>query len=181
MAETALGFPAWAQMSPARRAHAERVVALLERWAEQMGTTDTERHRWLHAAYLHDALKDAPPEELASLIGTTDLAPKLWHGPAAAARALAEGETDRGVLDAVRYHSLGWAGWDDVGRLLYLADYLEPGRRHHDADRAALIERVPEAPGDALRAVVAARMGWALTSHWSVAPETVELWNALAA
>jgi HD superfamily phosphohydrolase YqeK len=65
--------------------------------------------------------------------------------------------------------------------MLYLADYLEPGRRHHDADRAALIERVPEAPGDALRAVVAARMGWALTSHWSVAPETVELWNALAA
>ncbi len=180
MPDTALGFPSWAEMTPSRREHVERVVALLGQWADRMGVSETERGRWVRAAYLHDALKDGPREELASLMGETDLPPKLWHGPAAAARAEAEGETDRGVLDAVRYHSFGWAAWDDVGRMLYLADYLEPGRRHHDADRAALIERVPEAPGDALRAVVAARMGWALTSNWSVAPETVELWNALA-
>lgn len=180
MADTSLDFPAWARMSPARRAHVERVAALLERWADRMGVAATERRRWLHAAALHDALKDAPREELAALIGETDLPPKLWHGPAAAVRAESDGDADAGVLDAVRYHSLGWARWDGVGRMLYLADYLEPGRRHHDADRAALIERVPEAPEDALRAVVAARMGWALTSQWSVPAETVELWDALA-
>jgi HD superfamily phosphohydrolase YqeK len=54
-----------------------------------------------------------------------------------------EGEVDPGVLSAVRYHSVGWSEWDDVGRMLYLADYLEPGRDFPIRERAELIERVP--------------------------------------
>src|SRR2546426_5929548 len=52
----------------------------------------------------------------------------LFRSPLAAERAAHDGETDQGLLDAVHYHSLGFAQWDDVGKMLYLADYLEPGR-----------------------------------------------------
>src|SRR5919197_417291 len=109
-------LPPWATVTPERRAHVERVAALVSTWAAALRVPDAERARWLRAAWLHDALRDAPAVD------------ELAHGPMAADRAAQDGERDRGVLDAVRYHSLGYAEWDDVGKMLYLADYLEPGR-----------------------------------------------------
>ena len=47
------------------------------------------------------------------------------------------------MLDAVRYHSVGLAEWDMVGRILYCADYLEPGRTHEREWRAELAARLP--------------------------------------
>src|SRR3989449_4292320 len=41
------------------------------------------------------------------------------------------------------YHSLGHARWDDVGKMLYLADYLEPGRPFDREAHRALAARVP--------------------------------------
>ena len=107
-----MSLPAWATVTPERRAHIERVVALLDRWADAMRIAAGERERWRRAGWLHDALRDAP------------LGDPFAHGPAAADRAAAEGERDRGVLDAVRHHTIGSADWDDVGRMLYLADFL---------------------------------------------------------
>jgi HD superfamily phosphohydrolase YqeK len=133
-----------------------------------MGVAGTERARWLKAAYLHDALRDAA------------LGDKLAHGPAAADRATREGETDQGVLDAVRYHTVGYAGWDDVGRMLYLADFLEPGRAFAADERRALARRVPQERDAVLKEVVRWRIEWVLRSGWPLARETVDLWNALA-
>ena len=116
-------------MTPARREHIERVAELAGRWASEMGVPETERRRWLRAVWLHDALRDAPAEELKRWAPDAPGPASLRHGPASAARAKAEGETDRGVLDAVRYHSIGLAEWDMAGRILYCADYLEPGRK----------------------------------------------------
>ena len=72
---------------------------------------------------------------------------QLRHGPASAARAKAEGEVDRGVLDAVRYHSIGLAEWDMVGRALYCGDYLEPGRTSGKGARAELAGDFPATRG----------------------------------
>jgi HD superfamily phosphohydrolase YqeK len=126
-----------------------------------------ERDRWRRAAWLHDALRDAPlPDPLA-------------HGPAAADRAAADGERDRGVLDAIRYHTIGYAGWDDVGRMLYLADFLEPGRDFDPNGRRALAARVPTDRDAVLREVARRRIEWVVRSGWPLPPETVEFWNAL--
>lgn len=163
-----MSLPPWAQAGPERRAHVARVAALLEEWAGAMGVDQAERARWARAAWLHDALRDAP--------GVDELA----HGPAAAARAAAAGETDAGVLDAVRHHSVGWAPWDQVGRMLYLADYLEPGRRHDADERRVLAARVPSDPVGVLREVVRRRIERTLRSGWALRPETVAFWNSLA-
>jgi len=161
-------LPSWAQVSPKRREHIERVAGLLGAWADAMRIGGIERTRWLKAAYLHDALRDAP------------LTDQLAHGPAAADRAVLDGETDQGVLDAVRYHTVGHAGWDDVGRMLYLADFLEPGRKFAADERRALALRVPHERDAVLKEVVRWRIEWVLRSGWPLAPETVGLWNALA-
>src|SRR3989442_1434667 len=104
---------------------------------------------------------------------------ELAHGPMAADRAAQDGETDRGVLDAIRYHSLGHAGWDGVGRMLYLADFLEPGRDYDREERRALAARVPLERDAVLREVARRRIEWVVRSGWSLPPETVAFWNAL--
>ena len=133
-----------------------------------MGTAPAELRRWERAAWWHDALRDA------------SLANEMDHGPLAADRLEREGECDRGVLDAVRYHSIGYAGWDDAGRMLYLADYLEPGRKHDVAERSALRARVPRERDAVLREVARRRVERTVHSGWPLPPETVAFWNALA-
>ena len=172
-------LPAWAVVSPERRAHVERVAAMAAAWAEAMGAPDSERHRWLKAVWLHDALRDESEARLAELAPSTPGPPELRHGPAAAARAKAEGETDRGILDAVRYHSLGLAEWDMVGRVLYCADYLEPGRPFEQAERADLAARFPADAARVLREVARRRLDHLIQSGWPLPEPTVRFWNSL--
>lgn len=174
-------LPAWARVSPGRAAHIARVVRLAEQWALERGVSVTEAERWSRAALLHDALKDAQDVELARWVPRGDWPPKLWHGPAAAAAAEAHGEVDEGVLDAIRYHSLGYAGWDDAGRILYLADFLEPGRKEDRERRDAWIARVPGDLDGVFFEVVAQRVGFATSRGYTLRKETLDLWNQLAA
>ena len=160
-------LPNWAEVGRRRREHIERVVALLERWAAEMGVPDRERDRWVKAAWLHDALRDARLDD-----GET-------HGPAAADRAALDGESDRGVLDAVRYHSSGYAGWDDVGKMLYLADYLDPGRKRNGKEHATLAARVPQQRDRVLRIIVANEIRSRSRDRRPVDPLTMAFWNAI--
>ena len=162
-----MALPPWAVVTPERRAHVERVAALLASWATVMHVPDPERARWLRAAWLHVAVRDSPA------------ANELAHGPLAAGRAAHDGETDQGVLDAVRHHSLGFAQWDDVGKMLYLADYLEPGRPFDQELRRSLAARVPEERDAILKQVAARRIARVSDGRWPLLRETVDFWNAL--
>ncbi len=162
-------LPEWAVVTPERGAHIERVAALLSTWATALRVPAAERARWLRAAWLHDALRDAPAAD------------ELQHGPMAAERAARDGERDPGVLDAVRYHSLGHARWDDVGKMLYLADYLEPGRPFDREAHRALAARVPGERDAVLRDVAARRIARVIDSGWPLVHETVDFWNSLLA
>ncbi len=175
------GLPAWACVALARRAHIERVAMLIDGWARAVPLPPEERRRWLRAAWLHDALRDADAGTLAILAPDDDGPPELRHGPASAARAAADGEDDQGVLEAVRFHSVGYAGWDAAGRALYCADYLEPGREFDRDGRAALARRFPEAADKVVREVARARLLHLVRSGWPLPPPTVRFWNALAA
>ena len=145
----------------------KRVAALLEEWADEIKPSREERNRWLKACWLHDALRGA------------NLPIGISHGAAAADRAEQLGESDRGVLDAVRYHSVGYAGWDDVGRMLYLADFLEPGRTRRRKQRARWARQVPRDRDGVLREIVRRQLQSRLRMHKRIDPLTVEFWNAL--
>lgn len=174
-------LPTWALMTSARVAHVQRVAALVEAWAEVQGVAPGERARWLRAVWLHDALRDAPEGLLRELAPDPGLPSGLHHGPAAASRAQAEGETDAGVLDAVRYHSIGWDRWDAAGRVLYCADYLDPGRPFDPEARADLARRFPAAPDDVLLAVARRRLMHLVRSGWPLLEPTQRFWNGLVA
>jgi HD superfamily phosphohydrolase YqeK len=172
-------LPSWAEVSPERMAHIGRVAELAEGWAKRMRVSGPERARWLRAVWLHDALRDASTTTLDRWASDAAGPGELRHGPASAARAAAEGETDRGVLDAVRYHSVGHAGWDMVGRVLYCADYLEPGRGFNPERRAALASRFPDDPAGVLASVAAERVMHLVDSGWPIPEPTVRFWNSV--
>jgi HD superfamily phosphohydrolase YqeK len=174
-------LPDWARVSPRRREHIARVAALMEQWARDLGLEDAEVLRWAAAAWLHDSLRDADPAELVHQVGPEDrdYPPRALHGPAAAGRLA--GEVDPRVANAVRYHTVGHPGLDDLGRALYLADFLEPGRDFLDGWRAGLRSRMPAELRQVLVEVLGARLAHLVEQRMSIRPETAAFWNSALA
>jgi HD superfamily phosphohydrolase YqeK len=175
-------LPGWAVVGAARRAHIERVAALMDEWAQALALDAAERTRWLAAAWLHDALRNADPESLRPLVPASlrDVPGPLLHGPAAARRLADDGVADAPLLHAIAYHTLGHPGLDALGRALYLADFLEPGRTFAVAERAALRARMPAAADEVLRDVLRSRMRHLLDGGATIRIETLEFWNVIA-
>lgn len=174
-------LPDWARAGEERRAHVERVSELMGRWADELGLGSHERARWRAAGLLHDALRDADPELLRMVVpeDMTSLPAKLLHGPAAAERLRRDGVDDDLFLRAIAYHTLGHPAFDRLGRALYLADYLEPGREDMPPGTDALRARCPEEMDDVIRDVACRRIGRLLESRKPLRPETVAFWNGV--
>jgi 2-amino-4-hydroxy-6-hydroxymethyldihydropteridine diphosphokinase len=170
-------LPAWADVNERRRAHISRVTLLLSRWATAMAIDDAERVAWLDAGRWHDALRDAPVAQLRELIPDSALPERALHGPAAAARLEQEGETRFDVLEAIRWHTVGHPDWGRVGRALYMADFLEPGRPFWPRDRAYFAELVPTNFDGTFRQVIRMRLEWTLSEGHALFPQAVALWN----
>lgn len=171
-------LPAWSRVSEGRREHVERVAELMDRWAGELELDEAERIRWRAAARLHDALRGADEEELRFWCGRDGPAGVL-HGPACARRLEEEGVEDRELLDAVAYHTTGHPDLGRLGRHLYLADFLEPGRGFLREVRARLRALMPGQPLEALLSVVGLRIARRLEVRGAIAPETVAFWNRL--
>ncbi len=172
-------LPEWAVVTPPRRAHIERVTWLLDRWAVDMELDAVERQAWHDAGRWHDALRDATTEELQRIADNPPLPHGVLHGPAAARMLRAEGETRNDVLHAIEFHTLGSGGFARVGKALYMADFLEPGRQFMARDRAFLAAAVPRDFDGVFRQVVRMRIEWTLREGKALYRETVELWNGV--
>jgi len=170
-------LPPWAQVSDRRRAHIDRVVELLAQWAERLALPEDEASRWLSAGVLHDALRDAPEPMLRALSGDGTTGVDYLHGPAAAVRAEQDGERRQDVLDAVRFHTVGSTTWQRTGKVLYLADFLEPGRSFLVSERKFLAAQVPHDFDAAFRQCVRLRIEWSLKQDGDLFPPTIEMWN----
>jgi HD superfamily phosphohydrolase YqeK len=173
-------LPAWSRVSDKRIAHIGRVTALLDEWARALELPANEAKEWHDAGVFHDALRDAPEPELRWLAGETmGYTVDMLHGPAAAARLAADGERRSELLDAVRYHTVGSSNWGRLGRALYMADYLEPGRKFSRGDRRYLASQVPHDFDATFRQVLRARLEWSLREGMRLFPEAVALWNTV--
>lgn len=172
-------LPEWAVAGDDRRAHMRRVADLLESWARELGLVDAEVTRWRAAGMLHDALRDAAPDELLDGLPESerDLPGKVLHGPAAARRL--HGVVDPRVATAVRYHTIGSPDLDALGRALYLADFLEPGRPQLAEWREELRARMPHDRHAVLLEVLEARLRHALVRRLPLRGETAAFWSTV--
>jgi len=174
-----LALPAWAQVGEKRLAHIKRVTTLLAQWAPVIACDEGEAAAMRDAGAWHDALRDAPEALLRELTGDRESPTELLHGPAAAVMLERDGEQRTEVLEAVRWHTIGSAGWGRVGRALYVADFLEPGRKFAATDRAFLAALVGRDFDGVLRQVVRMRIEWSLREGLEIFPETASFWNSV--
>lgn len=122
-----------AAMPEKRWKHTEGVMETAVLLAKRFGG-DPERAEL--AAILHDVAKYWPTERMAETIredgrstDVLDYDKELWHAPAGAVAAERDyGVTDAEVLDAIRYHTSGREGMTLLEKIVWLADYIEPGR-----------------------------------------------------
>lgn len=165
-------LPEWTQAKPTRREHMGRVAALMRAWAQSLALSADEVARWTAAGWLHDVLRDADPDELRPQVAPEyrELPGKLLHGPAAAERL--RGQADDELLGAVRCHTVGSPKFGTLGRALYLADFLEPGRTFNPKWTESLRRRMPGEMDAVLREVVEARIGHVMRNGGTVHPET---------
>lgn len=158
-----------------------RVASLLRGWATSLGKRRSEVDRWASLGFLHDMLRDADPEALRPEVPEVfrSLDGNILHGPAAARRLEVEGINDRPLLDAVTYHTLGYEGFKRIGRALYAADFLEPGRSFGRKWRAGLRSRMPDDMDRVVREILAARIERLIERSRPIRPETVAFWNRM--
>ena len=95
------------------------------------------------AGLMHDYARELPEEELLELTAkhklSTDgvelMQTSLLHGPVGAWLLEEEGLiTDPQVLDAIRWHTTGHPDMDQLARIIYISDYIEPGRNFPGVD-----------------------------------------------
>lgn len=133
------------------------------------------------AGISHDLAREWAPERLIEraqqdgepLSEIEEKRPVLLHGRAAAVALQEEfGITDREILEAVRHHTLGGPGLSNLARVLYVADYIEPGRPYVDAD---LQEAVDDA--SSLDELICIVVDHARSMGKNLAPETVAMYE----
>ncbi|RHW40980.1 HD domain-containing protein [Neobacillus notoginsengisoli] len=101
------------------------------------------------AAIFHDYAKFRPKEDMKKIIieqgypeDLLDYSPELWHAPAGAYLVEHEaGITDSEVLDAIRYHTSGRPRMRLLEKIIYLADYIEPGRSFPGVEDTRIIAK----------------------------------------
>lgn len=100
------------------------------------------------AALLHDCAKNFSDDELlsyakANAVKTdpvTLLEPQLLHGPVGAVVAKKKyGVTDKGILNAIRYHTTGRKNMSKLEKIIYLADFIETGRNYPGVDQLRIL------------------------------------------
>lgn len=142
--------------SPKRFSHTLGVAETARRLAAVYGADEDKAYL---AGLLHDCAKHLSGEQLLSFcerrgIDVTEAerkTPSLLHAKAGAYLAREEyGVTEPEILDAVRYHTTGRPGMGLLEQIVFVADYVEPGRR-----KAPELARVRElAPVSLKRAIV---------------------------
>lgn len=127
-------------LSPKRYEHSVRVADVAEKLAAEHHL-DIKNARI--AGLMHDYCKELPKEEqvqiaiAAHLLTSRQdlLMPQILHGPVAAHVLCAEGLIkDVDILQAIRYHTVGHPDMDDLAKVVFIADYIEPGRKTPNID-----------------------------------------------
>ncbi len=129
-------------LKPGRYIHSINTMKVAVQLAEHYGE-DVEKAKV--AGLLHDCAKNLEDNETKRycLENNIELSPIeenqlfLMHGAVGAILARRKyGVEDSVVLNAIKYHTTGFAGMSTMDKIIFLADYIEPGRTHGDVQEA---------------------------------------------
>lgn len=129
------------QMKPSRFQHVLRVEACSIQLAEKYGASVEACSL---AALLHDYAKEHAAESMKEIVLSegmdsemTGYGSEIMHGPVGAYYAeTVFGIKDEAILDAIRQHTIGGETMTLIGKVLFIADYIESGRAFKGVDEA---------------------------------------------
>jgi predicted HD superfamily hydrolase involved in NAD metabolism len=121
------------QLTEHRYQHTIGVMETAVQLAEKYGADEKKAEL---AAIFHDYAKFRDKDEMKSIIQEQNMDKELllynselWHAPVGAYLVQKEADvSDSEVLDAIRYHTSGRPNMTLLEKIIYLADYIEPGR-----------------------------------------------------
>lgn len=133
------------------------------------------------AGILHDCAREIPTDSLIIEVTKRNikvcqverLEPVLLHAPLGAILAREKyGVYDTEILSAIETHTVGGPMMDDLAKIIYLADFIEPNRTFHGVDELRLI-----AQEDLDKAVLAAydhTIAYIIKKGGLIHPATIE-------
>lgn len=137
------------------------------------------------AAIFHDYAKFRPKDEMRGIIVSQgmkstllDFHSELWHAPVGAYLVEKEaGITNTEILDAIRYHTSGRVGMTLLDKVIYLADYIEPGRLFPGVDEVRETAKISlnQAVIEAMRNTIV----FLMKKKQAVYPDTFHSYNDL--
>ncbi len=137
------------------------------------------------AGIFHDYAKFRPKEEMKEIIvnqgmrkDLLDYNMELWHAPVGAYLVEQEaGITDKEVLDAIRYHTSGRPGMKKLEKIIYLADYIEPGRHFPGVEEVRELAKIHL--DKAVIKAIQNTIVFLLKKNQTIYPETIFTYNDL--
>jgi predicted HD superfamily hydrolase involved in NAD metabolism len=134
-----------ARLSRKRLAHTHRVAAAALELARRFGV---DEHDAELAGLLHDYCRELDADQILAAAARHGIAVGpvearrpvgLLHGAVAAAELA--GQISAPVAQAIARHTVGCAGMSDLDKVLYLADFCEPGRDFPGVDDVRALAR----------------------------------------
>ena len=171
------------QLPDKRYIHTLGVLESAQELAERYGA-DIEKAKL--AAIFHDYAKYRPLDEMEQIIKDEQLPrdlleynTELWHAPVGAVLVKKEANLhDEEILSAIKNHTSGCVGMSMLDKIIYLADYIEPGRSFPGVDEVRALSLL------SLDKAVLQAMGNTITflikKNQTIYPDTFHAYNDLA-
>lgn len=169
-----------AQLTDHRYQHTIGVMETAVVLAERFGA-DVEKARL--AAIFHDYAKFRPKEEMKSLILEQNLGEdllhygsELWHAPVGAYLVKKEvGIDDEEILEAIRTHTSGRIDMSLLEKVIFLADYIEPGRHFPGVEEVR--ETAEKDLDEAVKQAIMNTITFLMRRNQLVYPDTLHTYN----
>ncbi|MFJ7974979.1 bis(5'-nucleosyl)-tetraphosphatase (symmetrical) YqeK [Peribacillus sp. JNUCC 23] len=170
------------QLTERRYVHTIGVMETAIKLARQYGADEEKAEL---AAIFHDYAKFRPIEEMKEIVISENMASELLeygdellHAPVGAYLVQKEvGITDREVLAAISHHTSGRVNMTLLDKIVYLADYIEPGRSFPGV--AEVRQLAKESLDTALLQSVSNTLAFLVKNNQAVYPDTFHFYNAL--
>jgi predicted HD superfamily hydrolase involved in NAD metabolism len=135
------------------------------------------------AGAFHDYAKYRPIDEMKRWIQAEDISTEvldfhheLWHAPVGAILVEKEhGIADSEIQLAIRYHTTGRSGMSHLEKVIFLADYIEPGRDFPGVDDVREIAQTNL--NEACRSALKNTIAFLMSKNQRVYPDTFEAYN----
>lgn len=169
-------------LSQKRYQHTKRVLTTALELAQRY---DVDEEETMLAAVFHDYAKYRPLDEMSHIIKQKELPidllsfhHELWHGPVASILVETEiGITNQRVKDAIYWHTTGRGNMSELEKVVYLADYIEPGRSFPGL--SLIQKKAKEDLDEACFMAVRNTIQFLLERERLIYPETINMYNHL--